>query len=241
MAYFAEYKPKQKCNPSIEQNSDEIEQKKEKALEMALDTRKFEIELYWKRAAYFSTFIGLVFTSYFLVAVAEKVKSEEMRYELLLIISAIGVFSSLCWFLVNKGSKYWQENWEFHVDLLEDDVMGPLYKTTKYCNDSRKKGKWGVKFWENIRWDRISPFKSYKYSVGKIGIYLSFMIVIVWVYLFVKQICNIKGWDCMSEYIVWIVTVFLIFSIVILFRKCTSTGYNGQDKDDSSFDKREIQ
>jgi hypothetical protein len=32
------------------------------------------------------------------------------------------------WYLVNCGSKYWQENWENHVDMLEDDVIGPLYK-----------------------------------------------------------------------------------------------------------------
>ncbi|WP_409432777.1 hypothetical protein ACJ3XI_11305 [Litorimonas sp. RW-G-Af-16] len=32
------------------------------------------------------------------------------------------------WFLVNRGSKFWQENWENHVDNLEDDVIGPLYK-----------------------------------------------------------------------------------------------------------------
>lgn len=35
---------------------------------------------------------------------------------------------SFAWFCVNRGSKYWQENWEKHVDLLEDKVTGPLYK-----------------------------------------------------------------------------------------------------------------
>ena len=35
-----------------------FEDKEEKALEHALDIRKFEIELYWKRATYFWTFIG---------------------------------------------------------------------------------------------------------------------------------------------------------------------------------------
>jgi hypothetical protein len=36
---------------------------------------------------------------------------------------------SVAWHCVNKGSKYWQENWENHVELLEDQVFGPLYKT----------------------------------------------------------------------------------------------------------------
>jgi len=88
--YYAIYNEENALN-----DSDKIKNKKAEALKMALDTRKFEIELYWKRATYFSTFIGLVFTSYFLVAVAENIKPSELRYELLLIISSVGVFSSL--------------------------------------------------------------------------------------------------------------------------------------------------
>ena len=36
-----------------------------KAIEIALDTRKFEIELYWKRTAYFVLFIGAIFVGYY--------------------------------------------------------------------------------------------------------------------------------------------------------------------------------
>ena len=41
------------------------EEKLEEALEIALDTRKFEIELYWKRTGYFVLFIGAVFIGYY--------------------------------------------------------------------------------------------------------------------------------------------------------------------------------
>ncbi|OHC54509.1 MAG: hypothetical protein A3D16_10065 [Rhodobacterales bacterium RIFCSPHIGHO2_02_FULL_62_130] len=27
------------------------------------------------------------------------------------------------------GAKFWQDNWERHIDLLEDFVTGPIYKT----------------------------------------------------------------------------------------------------------------
>jgi hypothetical protein len=37
------------------------------ALKYAHDIRKFEIELYWKRAAYFWTFIGAAFAGYFVI------------------------------------------------------------------------------------------------------------------------------------------------------------------------------
>jgi hypothetical protein len=40
----------------------------EKALDIALDTRKFEIDLYWKRANYFWLFVAAMFTAYFLIA-----------------------------------------------------------------------------------------------------------------------------------------------------------------------------
>jgi hypothetical protein len=43
----------------------------EKALEHALDIRKFEIELYWKRASYFWTLIAAAFAAYFLILGAE--------------------------------------------------------------------------------------------------------------------------------------------------------------------------
>ena len=36
-------------------------EKRKKALKQVLDIRKFEIELYWKRATYFWTFIAAMF------------------------------------------------------------------------------------------------------------------------------------------------------------------------------------
>ena len=40
---------------------------KDKLTEKILDIRKYEIELYWKRAAYFWTFIGATFGGYLAV------------------------------------------------------------------------------------------------------------------------------------------------------------------------------
>ena len=96
------------------------ESKRKEALRVALDVRKFEIELYWKRAAYFWTFIAATFVGY------NTVKDDFMQ----LTLSCFGVFLSLAWVLANRGSKQWQENWEHHVDHLEDKEIGPLYKTT---------------------------------------------------------------------------------------------------------------
>jgi hypothetical protein len=101
-------------------------EKTKEALHLALDIRKFEIGLYWQRAAYFWTLIAVAFAGYFAILSAEKLPDREY---LAYIVSCIGFTFTWAWYLVNRGSKYWQENWENHVDMLEDEVVGPLYKT----------------------------------------------------------------------------------------------------------------
>ncbi|NRY14396.1 ion channel [Clostridium beijerinckii] len=99
---------------------------REKALEHALDIRKFEIELYWKRASYFWTFIGATLAGYCLVL---KNATDSSNNDILILLNCLGFAFSISWYLVNRGSKFWQNNWERHVDMLEDEIIGPLYKT----------------------------------------------------------------------------------------------------------------
>ncbi|WP_081948897.1 hypothetical protein [Litchfieldella xinjiangensis] len=98
--------------------------KERKALERAQDIRKFEIDLYWRRATYFWTFIGATFAGF----LAIQASGVQGRQDLSVILSCLGVVFSFGWLCVNRGSKFWQENWEKHVDILEDEVTGPLYK-----------------------------------------------------------------------------------------------------------------
>lgn len=105
----------------------EYSEKTKLALDYALDIRKFEIELYWKRAAYFWALIAVAFAGFFAVLGSKDIPEREFYA---FIIGVIGFVFSWSWFLVNKGSKFWQENWENHVNMLEDAVIGPLYKTT---------------------------------------------------------------------------------------------------------------
>lgn len=140
--------------------------KEKQALAQALDIRKFEIELYWKRASYFWTFIAAVFAGFFAV----QASSSEAKNELSAVLSCLGVVFSFAWFCVNRGSKYWQENWEKHVDVLEDNVIGPLYKVvlsrnkTLSCKDKCIDGITGP-----------VPL-----SVSKINQLISFYMAILW-------------------------------------------------------------
>lgn len=107
------------------------ESKIAKAYEQAAEIRRFEIELYWKRAGYFWAFIASIYAAFFSV-------QKEFYYDTcagfthgavpLLVLSALGFFFCLAWVLSSYASKHWQENWEKHIDLLEDYVTGPLYK-----------------------------------------------------------------------------------------------------------------
>lgn len=103
-------------------NSDKLK----KAFDQVSDMRKLEIDLYWKRAAYFWAFITVAFAGYFAILSSRYIPNKDY---LSFIVTSIGFVFTFAWYLVNRGSKYWQENWENHLDLLEDEIIGPIYKT----------------------------------------------------------------------------------------------------------------
>jgi len=141
---------------------------KEEALKYALEIRKFEIDLYWRRATYFWTFIAAAMAGYFLIQKSEGAENSYLSF----VVSCLGFVFSFAWFWVNKGSKYWQENWENHVDLIEDYVIGPLYKivTARPEEDNKK------------------PIKNFilgpaPYSVSKINQIVSLFVTLLWAIL----------------------------------------------------------
>lgn len=111
------------------------------ALEKAHEIRKFEIELYWKRTAYFWTIIAAIFAGFFLMASKKDISNAVQHDMYLSLIAITGFIFSFAWFLVNKGSKFWQENWEYHIDFLENEITGPLYKTVLYRQDNSHTSK----------------------------------------------------------------------------------------------------
>jgi hypothetical protein len=142
-------------------------------------------------------------------------KHIEMKNELALLLSGLGVFLSVCWFFVNKASKYWQENWEKHVDMLEDKIIGPLYKTTlEYNNEGTL--------------DFISPLKPYNYSVSKINQFLSFVIILVWLFIFLSNFktmfCIYKPTSCSNTAIITIMLILSVFSLCICCRSSKNRG-----------------
>jgi hypothetical protein len=138
------------------------------ALQLALDIRKFEIGLYWQRAAYFWALIAVAFAGYFAILGAEKLPDREY---LAYIVSCIGLIFTWAWFLVNRASKFWQENWENHVDMLEDETVGPLYKTILQRPPKN-------------RFVPQNPLSPLAISVSKINLLVSMFTLFIWAVLF---------------------------------------------------------
>jgi hypothetical protein len=151
-------------------NSKESDTRAGRALAAALDIRKFEIDLYWKRATYFWAFIAAAFAGY---ALTYKSSNDGDPW-LSLLFSALGLVFAFAWYLANRGSKYWQNNWERHVDLLEDMTLGPLYKVVA------------------VNSERNPLTAAGKFSVTRINQMLSLFVTIVWLVLFGKSICPIS-------------------------------------------------
>ncbi len=86
---------------SPEEYAQEFEGNELEAFNQAVDIRKFEIELYWKRATYFWTFIGATFAALLAVQASDSL----LRTDLSVFLSCIGLVFSFSWICVNKGSK----------------------------------------------------------------------------------------------------------------------------------------
>ena len=159
------------------------------ALERAHDIRKFEIDLYWRRsnqmyfivAGLLTAFGVLLSENYFLGATA---------------IACLGTIISFAWVHVNKGSKFWQENWEAHIDILEDSVEGNLYKVV---NMEKK---------ENA------------YSVGRINRAVSWIITYSWGITTLGMIVfgfNYKPKDGVQKWLYDIDIAYVILMLILIF------------------------
>ncbi len=140
-------------------------EKEKAALSVSLDTRKFEIDLYWKRASYFWGFIAATFTGYFIVLSSKNVQYKNI---VLFFLNCLGIFSTWIWFLVLKGSKYWQENWERHVGDKEKYIHGFVFNRI-------------IKVYKSP----IIGLKALPYSVSKLNLILSLFILSIWLMLFI--------------------------------------------------------
>jgi hypothetical protein len=116
--------------------------KLEKALRRAYAQRTFEIEHYWKRATFFWGFQAAIFVAFGFVW--KEPGGPKQSGFLVLALSSLGILTAIANHLSTRGSKFWQENWEKHIDMLEDAVEGRLYKTVWLSDGVREYSVSGV-------------------------------------------------------------------------------------------------
>lgn len=179
-------------------------------LKVAMEVRQFEISLYWKRANYFWLFVSLCFIAYYHTAYQASYSWTSVVENLL---SAVGGYIlSLGWFFANRGSKYWQENWEQHIAVLSKQLGIPVFELLK-SNHS----------------DVSKLVTSYPYSLSRVNQIINIAVIAVWVILLGMRTYQLFG-DCCHKAIALIVLcVFLYattriihhYAMSFVVRECT--------------------
>jgi hypothetical protein len=82
------------------------------AYKTALETRNFEIQLFWQRSNYFLVLNTAIGTGFLAI--------DDEAYQVLL--GGFGIVVSCLWLLVNLGSKFWQSRWERQLEIEEEGL-----------------------------------------------------------------------------------------------------------------------
>ncbi|WP_039056424.1 hypothetical protein [Enterobacter sp. Bisph1] len=160
------------------------------AYKQALDTRKFEIELYWKRASFIWPVNGALLVLIGIFAKLFYDAPPDKRTEFLLAISVISLLGYLVSMIssgLSQSGKYWQENWEYHLDMLEPFFCGHLFKT----HISR----------------RPKP-----YSISELQDTINLIMLLLWILIFVVSISKIS-------LTTWELLIIIVSAIVLIFYK----------------------
>ena len=126
--------------------------------EIAIETRNFELKLFWYRSLFFAGFVSAIFAGF---------TDEDMPSHLKLLLASLGGLISMAWSLANRGSKYWFEVWEGKIAKLEEKDPGiffPLFSE----NEDLDSGK-------------CCLFQSRRYSVSRLAIFVTDLITLVWI------------------------------------------------------------
>lgn len=108
-----------------------MKEKQKIEFEKALESRQFEISNFWSRGWFFGALILALIAGYY-----ENSKLENLIFPPVCISFLIVIFS-LFQTLMNRGSKYWQERWEY-ITKNRESVLGiDVTKTMKYNNSER--------------------------------------------------------------------------------------------------------
>lgn len=114
-------------------------------------------------------FIGAVFVGYYKVLQISGLSDSEKEW-LLLLLAALGFLLSLLWYMANRGSKFWQENWEAHIEELSTEIGVPIFGIIKIHRDTK-----------------LNFMGLYPFSVSRINQMASLIITFSWLIILLKE------------------------------------------------------
>lgn len=186
------------------------------AYKISIETRNFEIDLYWKRSLFFWGFIATAFLGYGSLVLENESTIANTR-SLALIVACFGFICSLCWSLVNRGSKYWQEHWEKQVTVFENDIGDvDLFRAEDKLDNSKS-------CWLGAR----------KYSVSRIAIALSDFSVLIWLGLIVNHVMSFfpEHFHLSKEAKIFLVVFGTFIYMVLILFVCKSKPWTRPSKE----------
>ena len=238
--------PNNNSNGTNSTNNDIVE----KAFKVANACRDKEIDRFWSRGLYFWGFIVASFGAYmalfnvFLknedgskiaIGISAILKMSFAAKVVLCIMSFICFIFFVAWLLVQKGSKFWQKNWERHISLLEKDYIGKLFESHLDTNNKQEFSKC------------LLVTKAYDYSVSKIALLCSmllsicsFGLVVFHIILLILDLINFKmpalsNFFLLKIFIIRVLLLFLVLFTVFFFTR--SPGNKDEDdKNNSEYD-----
>lgn len=136
---------------------------------IAIKVRNLELKFFWSRSLFFGGFILALFVSYY--HFSNPTDSSANFGVLHSMTPALGILFSLAWSLANRGGKYWYESWEQKISATEDLLIEePFFHR-----------------WEPRDRGKCWYFRGQLYSVSKIAILLSDVVLLSWAVIFLAQ------------------------------------------------------
>lgn len=151
---------------------------------IALDTRNLEITLFWQRCNYFLVLNSALALGFF------NLKAPE--YSVLLAV--VGFITSVLWFAVSLGSKFWQARWEHRLSPIEKQLAPGLdffsADRATVLHDVKKSLKSSGHWWLQRCLDRLVLVKP---SVSSMMMVLSLVFIVAWAVAMVLFVRAARG------------------------------------------------
>jgi len=206
------------------------------AYETAHRIREFEIDLYWRRSAYIwamqAALIGIAVISrsfgdttfeldtsagWGSALVTSRTDPSEHGLIATILVSMLAFVVASLWLTIITGAKFWQDNWERHVDILGQELGQNLYQV------------YPMMLSPNARLCcQIPP-----YSVTKLNKYLVYSFILFWLTYLLWALVDLgSNYSETSKIGLTFVMLGIIFSLAVIFFFCLvqfkcSRAYNG--------------